>query len=56
MLEMQVTFKKAVGIATKDQEARHSELETVEKCLYTCLYATGTLDSGVMAMLPQAVV
>ena len=56
LLKMQVMFQKAVDTATKDQEAKHSELETVETSLHTRLYAAGALDSGMMAILPQAVV
>ena len=51
-LKMQVMFQKTVGTSMKDQEAKHSELETVAMSLYSA----GTLDSGMMAILPQAVV
>lgn len=49
-------FQKAVATATKDQEAKDSELETVRTSLHMCLYAAGSLDSGMMAILPLAVV
>lgn len=37
MLKMQVMFLKAVDTATKDQEAKHSELETAAMSLHTPL-------------------
>lgn len=37
MLKMQVMFLKAVDTATKDQEAKHTELKTAAMSLHTRL-------------------
>lgn len=52
---MQVMFQKAVGIAMMNQKAKYSEHKTVTMNLHTHLCTEGVLDSGMMAVLPQAV-
>lgn len=53
---MQVMFQKAVGTATMNQKAKHSEHKTFTRSFHTHLYTEGVLDSGMMAILPHAVV
>jgi len=49
---MQVMSQKMLGTAIRDQEVKHSELETAIRCTP---YSAGALSSGTMVVLPQGV-
>lgn len=51
LLKMYVMLQKAEGTAMKDQEAKHLEPEGVTS-LHVCPYTAGTLDSGMISILP----